>query len=483
MKESNPYRYALDFLGKLNAFVRSHPEIAAHFQRGGYDFWSFYQQQIFDDIRRWHEAPDTLLGKPASIKRVATDLFLIVFSLYSAVITRARRIRVLVYSVDRLGGIHANDPRLNDVYEALAVSGERFIELFHTVPGRKTFAAALTRRRAAFYLEAIDAAGRWASVFSSTAPPAPPLPESDTFNEREAVFAKSMLKKYAGFVRISEFRLRVLRALLRFLRARVVLSIDDGRHTFELFAAARAEGVRSTAFQHGHFTRYHVGWLSQWEESDYRGADELVVWSTYWRDELVRLGSFYEYARIRVGVPSRFPRFAEKSNEHTKPTDTPFTVLLPYESVGPRQNVAVFVRALLRSPDVRIIFKLRTDVPKDIQLKEYGFSEKELNERFCASEHVENLLPRVSIALGVYSTYLYDMVLRGIPVGVLQLGWDYGNGMVENGLAAAVPESACSVPALATSLPKAGELVRRRTLLLGSDHTPLAERVRVSLKA
>jgi hypothetical protein len=84
-----------------------------------------------------------------------------------------------------------------------------------------------------------------------------------------------------------------------------------------------------------------------------------------------------------------------------------------------------------------IIIKFRPDHMRDAQEAEYGALMQHPRVRGIVS--LAELRRRPSVAIGVYSSFLYDMVRRGVPVLIMETSMDYGKGMLVNTLARALP--------------------------------------------
>ena len=103
--------------------------------------------------------------------------------------------------------------------------------------------------------------------------------------------------------------------------------------------------------------------------------------------------------------------------------------------------------------------KLRPDYPRDEQLQEYAGTE------MSAVVSLSELPARPSLAVGTYSTFLYDMVAASVPVAILDTSLDYGRGMVENGLAEPLrKDDLCAALARLASTPEAILTARREQL-------------------
>lgn len=393
------------------------------------------------------EIPRYLAGKSVGSSRptlglLISYLFVLKVSVLGVLWAVIARPKVLIFSSDKVSDHFVRaDFRIAHLYKLLEEKKVRYQEILHTAfTNGSVYSHYWKRRRPTLYLEAIDALwflGRWCSApfRSPTSHIFGNLPE----DEAESAFIVAALEKYLRVRGLKEFRVRVLRAVFRMVGYTMVSSIDDTRHYHEVVRAARAEGIYSCALQHGHFTQYHVGWLPLGASGPFARADELLVWSQYWKQELVHFGSVYPEESIKIvgGSSASLLTFATKSSKTT--------VLVPFETVAPNDEVGAFLARVSTCPNTEVYLKVRPDIPVERQLDAYP-------EVVRASVNVATSLAEVpypDLCLGVYSTFLYDMVSAGVPVGILQTSMEYGEGMVRNGLATPIfLEGVCESVAL-----------------------------------
>jgi hypothetical protein len=402
---SPDYVKALELFHRINSIKIDGKPIGESFIYKGNDMWASYHMSIFADIKRWTVAPEAY--KKDKKNRTSILRFLLLVESIIALILR--RPDVLVYTIDKISSkVASNDVRMDSVYEVLVQKRINYLEIVHAVSGPVTLGNFLTRRRFVVYLEAFMSGS---STFDLTV-------DLDHFNEKE--FVLHLIKKY----RHRFFVARKIEKIFSYIAPKAVWGIDDVRHTGELLVAAKEQGIPSYLFQHGHFTKYHVGWLAHNSSTRHTPrADYIVVWNQYWKNELLRLGTYYPESSIIVG--------GEKvKKEINIETSDVLSVLIPYETDAPKEEVKKFIQKFLEN-GIKVFLKLRNDISHAKQIEEYGGE----------IEGVTDIVP-VTAIVGVYSTLLYD-VLGVIPVGILQTSMDYGFGMVENKLAGLVTLETC----------------------------------------
>lgn len=425
------YAYTRAFLKRLNAVSYKGVPLQNSFWYEGYNLWHTFQQLLFEDIKhysttRTHKAPR--VPRLHAVRYGASGLFMGLLSLGALMKLFVFRTPVLVYTIDRATSVFRSDFRLSELYRVLHDKHSNYVECMHTIPGREMYARAFKRRRFALYLEFFDFLFFVISFFKRVKKEDVSADDLDlsVFSEEERDFAYHLITQYIQRTERARFKITWLRMVLKRLHLKVLFLIDDVRYNQELILAARHAGVRTIALQHGHFTRYHVGWL--WDASFEGRAispDTFLVWSEYWKEELQKLGTHFHPESIRVGGMKQVP--SEKNAENTRldrRVGSEITVLIPYETACPKHEVAEYIKALGVCEHIRVVFKLRPDKDADEQCAEYGLTDGD--EHVVVIKDVSEVAHGVDVVVGVYSTYLYDMVAQGVPAGILKTSSDYG---------------------------------------------------------
>lgn len=425
--------YAKDFVSRLDRVEVAGLPLASHRVLGRYDFTPFYRLWDLYLVTRSLAQKDPASGKERRSARLMLPLIALA-SVLSLLYQLVRRPTVVLFAIDKLSSEdHDHDARLTGVYEYLRAHRIRFVELIHTMPAHTFWPHMRARRRLPIYYELADILFSIQRKFMRNAACVYDEGTLDlgAFEPGERALALKLIRERAVSFSRSAFRIRVFTAIFRLLRPKACFLIDDQRSYGEVLAACEAAGVPSYAFQHGHFTEYHLGFLS------YDGYDgkaplptSLYVWTKYWKDELQSLGTHIPEERIVVGGV-RTPAAGPISGP---PADGTLHVLVPYETAGPKAEIREALLALLADPSVHLYFKVRRDVPADSQVREYDL---EPSDQVTVIDDVRKAL-RVDVVLGTYSTLLYDLIAYGYPIAMLHTSSDYGKGMLQNGLARAV---------------------------------------------
>jgi hypothetical protein len=474
------YPEALSLVERINQFVEGAPELYGIFVVKDINLLQAYQAGLFLDAKNWTK--DRVLSKaPVSlfqqIKLVFVGILLCIATLSAIIWSRLCDVKVVVFTEDKIEGKYKNDFRLEPLYKTLHDTETRYVEVVHTLADRKAFKHLLDRGRPVVYLEVLDFllaplvlldARRASRIIAGL--------DLASFGS-DSDFVHFELVKIISSRRITLARIRLFTAIYRFLNPRSIYAIDDTRHYMELMQAGNLLCVPTYAIQHGHFTKYHTGWRAMTRlPGEVMRPKVLLVWSEYWKKELLRLGTYFKESEIKVaGEPSGTDLLPE--DESVKRIG----VLIPYEKDAPKAEMYSYIKKLLELPNVEVIFKIRIDEDKQAQLMEYGL-ENDISQ-ITVIRSLRDVANHVKVVMGTYSTLLYDWVVFGRAVVIPETSLDYGMGMVENGLADIVSRTDDIGHAVikAATLPRQ-ELLRRRKILLGAGTRLLSDTLRDILK-
>lgn len=445
---------------------------------GTHNLWHRFEQYVFSsDIVRFSATRsfDQYLtteggqSTAVSLKGFAVGLVGVLVSGLAALSLLILRPKVIVFGIDRVSDAdHTSDFRMRAIYSFLTSRRIRHTEVLHTVFNKVFLINLMKRLRLALYLEAADVLYAIGRMVKRSRPKKITIENLGSLSEEESRFARYVVKKYLGQKDAVLFRISLLTFILRSSRTKAVFAIDDARHYHDICVAARRARVPVYAFQHGHYTRFHVGWLAtEGALGEYMRPDFLVVWSEYWKQELQRLKSVFDDTKILIGSPER------KGVSIPQQQSVHRTILIPHETDSPKVEMVKIFQEILQDPAVSIILKLRPDHTVESQLKEYPNLER-VEKRITTITTVGELASRPTCVVGVYSTFLYDMVEANIPVGVLVDVSPYGHGMVTNGLANAVHSNSLHAD-IQNLCELSSEDALRRAALLTSGSQPIRE--------
>jgi len=431
------YKYNLELFNRINKLIYSNEYFLEHFFYKDYNLWHSYQAQIFERIKLFsnnisYNKTNTSILK--IINSFCIGLFSSIISIIAFLIIILNRRKVLVYSIDKTSSKYKSDFRIEEIYNTLINNKVGFLEIFHTLLDKNFILNFFARRRFAIYIESMDFIFsllyklNFIRIHNTT------IINDLNFNnfkENEIKFIRNLFLEYLIKFELSKFRIKLLSLFLRFTNIKILLSIDDVRHYNDLILACKINNIETYAFQHGHYTKYHVGWLSC-TIKNYKiiTPDKLIVWSDYWKNELIRLGTYFDKAQIIVGGYKDIIDVNIKNRRKTSQVN----ILMCYVKDAPKVEIFKFIRRLLMFNNIRIYFKLRSDIDTNLQLNNYNIKDN-FHERFILINNINEIINEVDLVTGPLSTLFYDMIMYHKPIAVLKIGAYYGEELVLNSLA------------------------------------------------
>lgn len=434
------FAYSLAFLQKLNQIEIIQRPIKNTFFIGEYNLWQLYQQMLFEDIKSFSKARIYEIKKRnflTLIKDITLSSLVVFDSLAGALTLIFSKRKIAIYSVDVISDTYKNDSRLSDLYKVLEEKRIRYLEIIHTTLSRRLVKNFLLRKRPTIYLESFYIISNiiFGWRFSSKVKTLKQKDLEIFSTSAEKSFAESLLIQYEKRAYLTAKVVPLLSFVIRKSGLKAIFAIDDYRYSLEVILASRLAGIKTIALQHGHITKYQVGWLKmEGVAGEAIAPDTFLVWSDYWKKELERLNSFMPSEKVIVGGWSKNQALSKNDSGNLIEQRKQKTVLIPYETAAPKAPIKSLIEKLILGGEYKIIFKLRADIKKEEQLAQYGL-ENMNHVNFSIETNGEKALAKCNALIGVYSTFLYDGVLRGVPVGILLSASDYGEGMVTNNLA------------------------------------------------
>ncbi len=400
-------------------------------------------------------------ASPRSAKGAVGEGAMLAASLASLAAFRLTRRDTAFYIIDNVSPGMRQDFRFAPLYREFDREGFRYAEYAHTLLPRQALGNFLRRRRPVFFLESADAWARWSGL--KIAPPSWADPSAGGSLEDRALSA--LVPTLLAACAHSVARQRILKRALEFQRARRAVIFDDNRHNFEMIAACRSLEIPVLGFQHGVFNKFHAGLMAfGFSEGRPHAFDRYGVWSNLFRERLLRDSALFGPDRVFVSGPVRPP---EETPSRAGGSPDRIRVLVVSEPLARKHEVAAYLQTLLADPQFELYLKLRP-----------GESERSLEEYSLPADRVRRLrtgtvyeaLEQVDVAVGTYSTVLYEAVLARKPIVWMSTSRAYGRELAEDHLA----EAARKPGELAGAIRKAvaasnAELEARRELVWGKD--------------
>lgn len=337
----------------------------------------------------------------------------------------------VIYSPDKYSKFGC-DFRIYPLYKYLQENKKDYIEFFHTGLGKEFLGNLFKRKRAAIYLESLVWRRSKIKFKMSDV-------DFSTFSTHVSVFFAFLLREMLNKMSNSRQLISKLDKILSKVSIKEIVALDDMRYTNELVVACKNNNIKVYGLQHGQFTKYHVGWMNYGIPKE-RGVffDKLFVWNDYWKNLLLKYSSQYNEHNVEVGGwLRRLPEIVREEKKIQPDKENAISILLPFEiSISP-EEIRKYVRKFL-SLGVKIFFKVRPDLTREKQLKHYGF---------LSTDNVEvvetvngQILSQIDAVVGVYSTFLSEMIYYEKPLIQLDCSFDLGHYLKDDSLAAQLPK-------------------------------------------
>ena len=406
-----------------------------------------------------HRAPKNILRSWRRWLGTPLVAMAVVASWLAAWWFRARGRAVAVYTVDIVSPGLRHDFRIDPIYRELERRELSYGEFVHSLGGVGAVQNFFRRRRLSIDMQAMAMLETHPAVNMS---PAASIRAGDMPVDRAQFFcalAREGCRASSEAVR----KYRALRRLVRLHRPRFALVFDDSRHTNELVAACRSEGVYVVNYQHGlAFNRYFVGLMAYgFLDGKPHRANAYGLWSDYFRQRLLRDSRLYDASTTFVCGMLRSPGLDVEAKDLS--SEGRVRVLVVSESQGRTEEIVPFVAQLVDREAYEVILKLRPgeQAPTPWRpLLELGLG--------TSKQSVYDAVRDCDVVLGTYSSVLYEAAFLLKPLVVVKTTAPVGDELVQESLAelASGPDGIEQAVTRAVALPTS-ELERRRAVLWG----------------
>ena len=429
------FGYTKDLLDRINTCTYDGKPLINAFYCDGYNVWQLHQELLARDIKEFSKTKrPSEQRKPTLRIKIQEHLIygiLFIVSVLTWLYVLVRKPKILVYGVDTTRGVHRGDFRLDQLYRVLHGDNISYIEVVKGLCTWQSVTNLFIRRRPVFFIEVLDwlyVIGRHLGIIVPRIVFDERKLDLSSFSANEQPFVANLVADFIARSNAMVWAFTASDRLLQRTQVKAIYMLDDMRHAYPLLYAARKQCLPVVALQHGHFTKHHFGWLrGKGAVGPFLTPKELYVWSDFWKESLLMNNTYFEPEQIVVaGNKTPVPDV-----KHPK-DDGVITIVVPYETIAPKHEVAAAVGKLVTCEGVYVLFKVRPDIPEGRQLAEYGLTESEHLE--VITDHTQ-YLPDIDMVLGVYSTYLYDLLAYGKRAMILNTSSVYGRDMVERSVA------------------------------------------------
>ncbi|MDD4477055.1 MAG: hypothetical protein PHY40_02755 [Patescibacteria group bacterium] len=342
----------------------------------------------------------------------------------------------LVYTPDKYSK-HDCDFRFAPVYDYLRKNKIDFIEVLHTLLGGEFYKNFFKRKRPVIYLEALTN-----SFFLNKKNNIIDI-DFVSIEQYNVPYITRLLSEIDKTSQTSIRLIKIISLFFKLTKIKRLVAIDDVRFTNELVMACGLNNIKTYAFQHGHFTKYHVGWMNYGIPQELSVTfDKLFVWNDYWKNILFDYSSQYNEKNVSVGGCLRkLPNILYEKSCAKITNISQVSILLPFEGMvgrtGTMMEIKNFIIKFLNL-NVKIFFKTRPDSDVKEQLSNYGLNDN--NRVEIVSEINKEVLFKIDAVVGLYSTFLNEMIFYDKPIFLMKTSFDLGHRLTDDGLVTPLEE-------------------------------------------
>jgi hypothetical protein len=443
------YKKSLGLTNLFNQAIKQ-ADLSGDFYYGKYNLLASMQMSVFSDIKTFTANGGIEIKINESLQQKVQvnilQIILVIISLLSFLVYLFKKPKLLLYSIDLTSHKkYKRDGRVAEMYDYVYTNKIKNLEIMHTIVSVKTLQNFWIRKSPVIYLESVNYIS---SLFTKKINEKVLQEKVSKFNlsldknssENNLSFTKSEIKflqnlfiKYINKAQQIRVSTKIWRFIFSNFKLKKMWGIEDVRYIWEMLLGLDSSDVKSQIFQHGHYTKYHIGFLAgDFDKSEIIKSSEIIVWNKYWKEELLRLGSIWNEGEIVIGGEKESVKnFIEKNILNDGAKNKSRNILIPFETDAPKDEVKNCIDKFINE-EHKVYFKLRRDWTREKSLKLYNL--KDDVNLICIFDE-KDILSSIDAIAGVYSTYLYDMMYLGVPVLYLDTSMDYGEAMIVNGLA------------------------------------------------
>lgn len=344
--------------------------------------------------------------------------------------TLFKRKKTLVYSPDKFDVRFNCDFRLQEIYLYLRKNNVLFVEIFHTTLGRVFLKNCISRKRFALYREYLPFQVRKSKLIEKDF-----MCVVSGFEVHQETYIRNVLQCIDTVSKESVLWVLTLVRYIRFMKIEKLVTVDDMRSAQEIITACHMLDIPTYGFQHGHINQYHTGLMNYNIPIEYSSPfDTLFVWNTYWLEKLVTNSTMYTYKNVEVGGYIRYPKqLSLQSKQKNIPhTFSDLSVLIVNDTWASKNEVRMYIQRFVEV-GATVYIGIRPDISKELQFAEFGLH-PDSKVIPCIGADPE-IIKKLHCVVGVYSTFLYEMMFYNLPIFAMDTSFTFGEDLVIDGLA------------------------------------------------
>jgi hypothetical protein len=333
----------------------------------------------------------------------------ILISVIAIILSLTKNNKVLFYTLKPVDPELRCDRRFINIYDELLSQKIPFMEIVFSKANADAVRELQMRKRLSLYYRQLISLFSW--LFPRISMPAIKV-NSITAIER------AILDEYWEYT-VRRLRMtQILRVLLKILRPRVLLILDDSREMFPLVSAAKSCKIPVISYQHGPiYPRVHPGLICYGNSSDYlnHAPDKYFVWSEYVKKRLMQRSRLFKPEQVVVGGQiRRLPRKLKRDHSCA----AVIRVLWIGEPLSDLNHIKPFISAIAKCKDFELRYRPRPDnidMKHQIIIKQWDFP-----VQFSNAKSINDDLRYTDVVIGTYCSVLYECYLQLLPSVVIK---------------------------------------------------------------
>lgn len=338
-----------------------------------------------------------------SLKSYILNVFLAFYSIYNLLKIKFKGVKIAHYLIDIKNSNSLYDIRSQEILDILS---PQYTANFMHINNYKYTLLTLRQKSNAIYFEAIYYVLK------------PFLRKKKfTYTKPDNTFAIELLEIHQETYSDSYYIHQIVRMLLKFLKIKTFITIDDTRYSNEIYIAAKELDIVTVGYMHGRFNEYHLA-LFEFP------FDKYFIWSDYFKEKLLSLSPNYQPKNIEVVGHFKIKSSLKLVQDRSK------NILWLGESNIDYQEIFPFIH-ILSMNGYNLFFRGKPGEKNNLSsfLNEHKIQIDTFNTFF---ESLQN--NQIGLVIGTHSTALMESWLVRVPAIAILSSYDYGSHLWRDGL-------------------------------------------------
>lgn len=331
-----------------------------------------------------------------SLKSYLLNVLLAFYSILNLIKLKIQKVHIANYLIDIKNSDHIYDVRSQEILKI--IHPENSVNFMHINNLKYTFFS-LHKKSNAIYFEAIYYVIK------------PFLRKKRfTYQKPDNDFVVNLLEIHQEAYNDSYYIHKIMRFILKFLKMKTFIAIDDIRYANELYIAAKELNIVTIGYMHGRFNEYHLT-LCEFP------FDKYLVWSQYFKDKILNMSEKYKAENIEIvghfKITSSLPSIKNQ----------PKNILWLGESNIDYEELYQFIE-IISMNGYNVYFRGKPGEKNNLSLFLY---ENKIHIDISNTLFESLISNEIGLVVGTHSTGLMESWLIGVPAIVLKSNFDYGS--------------------------------------------------------